>query len=97
MLKRVGIIVAASAACLFAVTPLAYAGNGHHGHGHGHGHHGSYNGNTQTNNNNTTQNPTQSCGNSTNSGVYGYKSSNLSNSDSHDGQCSSHNSVENNN
>ncbi|QJY45014.1 hypothetical protein HOP40_03510 [Pseudonocardia broussonetiae] len=37
MLKKAGIIVAASAAALLALSPLAFAGDkGDHGHGHGH-------------------------------------------------------------
>lgn len=40
MLKKAGIVVAAAAAGLLAVSPLAFAGDkgegGHHGHGHGH-------------------------------------------------------------
>ncbi|MDN5859078.1 MAG: hypothetical protein L0H84_10680 [Pseudonocardia sp.] len=37
MLKKAGIVVAASAAALLAVSPLAFAGDkGDHGHGHGH-------------------------------------------------------------
>ncbi len=39
MLKKAGIVVAAAAAGLLAVSPLAFAGEGHHhGDGHGHGH-----------------------------------------------------------
>ena len=40
MLKKAGIVVAAAAAGLLAVSPLAFAGDkdDHHGHGHGHGH-----------------------------------------------------------
>lgn len=37
MLKKAGIVVAAAAAGLLAVSPLAFAGDkGEHGHGHGH-------------------------------------------------------------
>ena len=37
MLKKAGILVAATAAGLLAVSPLAFAGDkGDHGHGHGH-------------------------------------------------------------
>ncbi|MFP5023069.1 hypothetical protein [Pseudonocardia phyllosphaerae] len=36
MLKKAGIVVAASAASLLAVSPLAFAGDGGHDH-HGHG------------------------------------------------------------
>lgn len=39
MLKKAGIVVAAAAAGLLAVSPLAFAGEaGAHGHDHGHGH-----------------------------------------------------------
>lgn len=37
MLKKAGIVVAASAAALLAVSPLAFAGEGGDGHGYGHG------------------------------------------------------------
>ena len=38
MLKKAGIVAAASAATLLAVSPLAFAGDkGGHGHGHGRG------------------------------------------------------------
>ncbi|TWF76472.1 hypothetical protein FHX44_112362 [Pseudonocardia hierapolitana] len=42
MLKKAGIVVAAAAAGLLAVSPLAFAGDkdDHDGHGNGHGHHG---------------------------------------------------------
>jgi hypothetical protein len=42
VLKKAGIVVAAAAAGLLAVSPLAFAGDkdDHDGHGHGHGHHG---------------------------------------------------------
>ncbi len=36
MLKKAGIVVAASAAALLAVSPLAFAGDKGEGHGHGH-------------------------------------------------------------
>lgn len=39
MLKKAGIVVAAAAAGLLAVSPLAFAGDGHNGGGHGGGHH----------------------------------------------------------
>lgn len=40
MLKKAGIVVAAAAAGLLAVSPLAFAGDkGDYDHGHGHGHH----------------------------------------------------------
>ena len=40
MLKKAGIVVAAAAAGLLAVSPLAFAGDkdDHNGHGNGHGH-----------------------------------------------------------
>ncbi|MET1075151.1 MAG: hypothetical protein ABWY11_21070 [Umezawaea sp.] len=37
MLKKAGIVVAAAAVGLLAVSPLAFAGEKSHGHGHGHG------------------------------------------------------------
>jgi hypothetical protein len=42
VLKKAGIVVAAAAAGLLAVSPLAFAGDkdDHDGHGNGHGHHG---------------------------------------------------------
>lgn len=40
MLKKAGIVVAATAAGLLAVSPLAFAGGNGGGHGHGHGHGG---------------------------------------------------------
>lgn len=40
MLKKAGIVVAASAAALLAVSPLAFAGDKGEGHGHGRGHEG---------------------------------------------------------
>ncbi|MDN5920440.1 MAG: hypothetical protein L0I76_35960 [Pseudonocardia sp.] len=45
MLKKAGIVVAASAASLLAISPLAFAGDGGHDGGDkgGHGHHGSAN------------------------------------------------------
>ena len=38
VLKKAGIVVAAAAVGLLAVSPLAFAGEKSHGHGHGHGH-----------------------------------------------------------
>ncbi|MET0191327.1 MAG: hypothetical protein ABW212_20175 [Pseudonocardia sediminis] len=44
MLKKAGIVVAASAASLLAISPLAFAGDGgHDGHGDKGGHHGAAN------------------------------------------------------
>ena len=40
MLKKAGIVVAAAAAGLLAVSPLAFAGDKDDHDGHGHGHHG---------------------------------------------------------
>ena len=37
MLKKAGIVVAAAAVGLLAVSPLAFAGEKSHGHGHDHG------------------------------------------------------------
>jgi hypothetical protein len=37
VLKKAGIVVAAAAVGLLAVSPLAFAGEKSHGHGHGHG------------------------------------------------------------
>jgi len=47
VLKKAGIVVAAAAVGLLAVSPLAFAGEKSHGHGHGHGH-GYYQTNTAT-------------------------------------------------
>ena len=43
MLKKAGIIVAASAASLLAISPLAFAGDGGHDGGEKGGHHGAAN------------------------------------------------------
>jgi hypothetical protein len=43
VLKKAGIVVAAAAAGLLAVSPLAFAGDKDDHHGHGHGHHGKSN------------------------------------------------------
>lgn len=93
MLKKTGIVVAASAAGLLAMSPLAFASDGHH-----HGHH-DRSGNTQSGlinlQNTNAQIPVQLCNNSVLEGALGVLASHQKNSDSHKGHCRQHNSADN--
>ncbi|HEY4005651.1 MAG TPA: hypothetical protein VGM60_10775 [Pseudonocardia sp.] len=102
MLKKAGIVVAATVAVLLALSPLAFAGDyegggddgGHSSH---HGHHGSKN--TQSGlvnlQNTNVSVPIQLCNNSVLEGVLGVLASGQRNSDSHGGKCSQDNSADN--
>ena len=62
MLKKAGIIVAAAAAGLLAVSPLAFAGEGHH-------HHGDHDGSSFVNKNAGSQGIVNVSGNSLNAPI----------------------------
>jgi hypothetical protein len=81
VLKKAGIVVAAAAAGLLAVSPLAFAD----GHGILDGAHGQVGlVNVQDS---AVQVPIQACNNSVIEGVLGVLAKNQKNSDSHDGEC----------
>ena len=85
MLKKAGIVVAAAAAGLLAVSPLAFADEGGHGGGIFNGAHGQLGlVNVQDS---AVQVPIQACNNSVIEGVLGILSKGQENSDSHDGDC----------
>ena len=81
MLKKAGIVVAAAAAGLLALSPLAFADDGGILHG-AHGQVGFVNAQDDA-----VQVPIQACNNSVIEGVFGALSHDQSNSDSHDGDC----------
>jgi hypothetical protein len=90
VLKKAGIVVAAAAAGLLAVSPLAFADDGHHG-GILDGAHGQLGlVNVQDS---AVQVPIQACNNSVIEGVLGILSKGQKNSDSHDGDCHQDNSA----
>lgn len=93
MLKKAGIVVAAAAAGLLALSPLAFADEG----GHHHHHDGGNSVHLQRGGLVNVQDvgvqvPVQACNNSILGGVLGILSSGQSNSDSHDGKCHQDNS-----
>ena len=85
MLKKAGIVVAAAAAGLLAVSPLAYADGILGG---AHGQIGLVNVQDSA-----VQVPIQACNNSVIEGVLGILSKGQENSDSHDGDCHQDNSA----
>jgi len=84
VLKKAGIVVAAAAAGLLAVSPLAFADDGHFQLG------------AVNLQDNTVQVPIQACNNSVIEGVVGIFAKHQKNSDSHDGKCKQKNSAEDN-
>jgi hypothetical protein len=83
VLKKAGIVVAAAAAGLLAVSPLAFADGGDGGILNGaHGQLGLVNVQDSA-----VQVPIQACNNSVIEGVLGILSKGQENSDSHDGDC----------
>jgi hypothetical protein len=87
VLKKAGIVVAASAAGLLAVSPLAFAADLD-------GAHGQIGGvNVQDT---AVQVPVQACNNSAVEGVLGVLARHQENKDSHDGKCKQKNSAEDN-
>jgi hypothetical protein len=93
VLKKAGIVTAAAAAGLLALSPLAMAHDG------GRHHHGDRDGNTQSGllnlQNTNVQVPVQACNNSIVEGVLGILAKDQRNSDSHKGKCNQHNSADN--
>ena len=87
MLKKAGIVVAAAAAGLLAVSPLAFADGGGILDG-AHGQLGLVNVQDSA-----VQVPIQACNNSVIEGVLGVLSKHQENSDSHDGDCHQDNSA----
>jgi len=85
VLKKAGIVVAAAAAGLLAVSPLAYADGILDG---AHGQVGLVNVQDSA-----VQVPIQACNNSVIEGVLGILSKGQENSDSHDGDCSQDNEA----
>ncbi|HEY2098718.1 MAG TPA: hypothetical protein VGH72_19765 [Pseudonocardia sp.] len=82
VLKKAGIVVAAAAAGLLAVSPLAFASDGHGILDGAHGQVGLVNVQDSA-----VQVPIQACNNSVIEGVLGVLAKNQKNSDSHDGEC----------
>ena len=87
MLKKAGIVVAASAAGLLAVSPLAFADDLDGAHGQL----GLVNVQDSA-----AQVPIQACNNSAIEGVLGVLAKHQENKDSHDGECKQKNSAEDN-
>ena len=83
MLKKAGIVVAAAAAGLLAVSPLAFADD------EGHAQVGAVN--LQDN---IVQVPIQACNNSVIEGVVGVGAKGQKNEDSHDGKCAQKTTAE---
>jgi hypothetical protein len=87
---KAGIVVATAAAGILAVSPLAFASEGHHHH------HDSDRADVQAGLVNLqhigVQVPVQLCNNSILEGALGILSSGQHNSDSHDGKCKQRNS-----
>ena len=88
MLKKAGIVVAAAAAGLLAVSPLAFADGGLGILDGAHGQVGLVNVQDSA-----VQVPIQACNNSVIEGVLGILSKGQENSDSHDGDCHQDNSA----
>ncbi|HEX4357427.1 MAG TPA: hypothetical protein VH141_07905 [Pseudonocardia sp.] len=86
MLKKAGIVVAAAAAGLLAVSPLAFADDGLLGGAHGQL--GLVNVQDSA-----VQVPVQACNNSVIEGTLGILAGHQKNSDSHDGDCHQKNSA----
>ena len=86
MLKKAGIVVAAAAAGLLAVSPLAFADDGILGGAHGQL--GLVNVQDSA-----VQVPVQACNNSVIEGTLGILAGHQKNSDSHDGDCHQKNSA----
>ena len=89
MLKKAGIVVAAAAAGLLAVSPLAFADDGILDGAHGQL--GLVNVQDSA-----VQVPIQACNNSVIEGVLGVLAKHQENKDSHDGKCKQKNSWEDN-
>jgi hypothetical protein len=87
VLKKAGIVVAAAAAGLLAVSPLAFADDGGL-LGGAHGQLGLVNVQDSA-----VQVPVQACNNSVIEGVLGVLAGHQKNSDSHDGDCHQKNSA----
>ena len=91
MLIKAGIVVATAAAGILAVSPMAFASDGHH-----HGHHDGDRADVQSGLVNLqhigAQVPVQLCNNSIAEGALGILSSGQHNDDSHDGKCKQRNS-----
>ena len=88
MLKKAGIVVAAAAAGLLAVSPLAFASDGGILDG-AHGQLGLVNVQDSA-----VQVPIQACNNSVIEGVLGVLAKKQKNSDSHDGECHQKNKAD---
>jgi hypothetical protein len=88
VLKKAGIVVAAAAAGLLAVSPLAFASDGHGILDGAHGQVGLVNVQDSA-----VQVPIQACNNSVIEGVLGVLAKNQKNSDSHDGSCDQKNKA----
>ncbi|GAA5167399.1 hypothetical protein GCM10023321_60090 [Pseudonocardia eucalypti] len=86
MLKKAGIVVAATAAGLLALSPLAFA----HDDDSDNEQHGLLNLNGTA-----VQVPIQACNNSVVEGVVGILAKDLENEDEHNGDCDQDNSAEN--
>ena len=84
MLKKAGIVVAAAAAGLLAVSPLAFADDGDN----------SQSGLIDVQNTNV-QIPIQACNNSVIEGVLGVLAKDQKNKDSHKGKCKQDNEADN--
>lgn len=89
MLKKTGVVLAASMAGVLVMSPLAFAhdGGGHRHHDHGH----SGSGGLLNVSDIGVGVPVQLCNNSILSGVLGILSGGNSNNDSHNGKCSQSN------
>jgi hypothetical protein len=87
VLKKAGIVVAAAAAGLLAVSPLAFADDGHGILNGAHGQVGLVNVQDSA-----VQVPIQACNNSVIEGALGILAKGQKNSDSHDGDCKQKNS-----
>jgi len=91
VLIKAGIVVATAAAGILAVSPLAFASEGHHRH-----HHDGDRADVQSGLVNLqhigAQVPVQLCNNSVGEGALGILAWGTHNSDSHDGKCKQRNS-----
>ncbi|WP_084215986.1 hypothetical protein [Pseudonocardia spinosispora] len=87
MLKKAGIVVAAAAAGLLAVSPLAFA--------HDHDSDGNSQKGLVNLQNTNVQVPVQACNNSVLEGVVGILAKGQENKDSHKGKCKQDNSADN--
>jgi hypothetical protein len=90
---KAGVVVATAAVGFLAVSPLAFAsdGHGHHGH-HGHGDRADVQSGLVNLQHIGAQVPVQLCNNSILEGTLGVLASHQRNSDSHDGECGQRNS-----